>query len=177
MSLSYLKSNRTRYKNLLERELALGKNLIEEEKEEIDLKYLCTKVDACIRRLTDFCEKLDTTNEKLSLAISGIDGVEDLHQSINEDCSFMSSVIDCRDQLVTLQKYTLGVKSPSENASTVTIAEERLSQLEQMTAQMQQLLIGHQNIIVQQQQQQRQNTKVDLLISQNWTFLHLMVIS
>ena len=44
MSLSYLKSNRTCYKKLLERELALGKNLIKEEKEEIDLKYLCTKV-------------------------------------------------------------------------------------------------------------------------------------
>ena len=66
------------------------------------MKYLCTKVDACIRRLAEFCERLDTTNEKLSLAISGIDGVEDLEQSINEDYSFMSSVIDCKDQLVTL---------------------------------------------------------------------------
>lgn len=52
-------------------------------------------VDACIRRLTDLCEKA---------------GVE---QTINEGCSFMSSVIDCRDQLVTLLKYTLSVKSPS----------------------------------------------------------------
>ena len=82
------------------------------------MKYLCTKVDACIRRLTEFCEKLDTTNEKLSLAISGIDGVEDLEQSINEDCSFMSSVIDCREKLGTLQKYTLGVKLPSEKLPT-----------------------------------------------------------
>ena len=42
LALSYLKANRTRYKNLLEKELVTGKFLLEEGKEEIDIKEIQT---------------------------------------------------------------------------------------------------------------------------------------
>ena len=86
LALSYLKANRTRYKNLLENELAIGKKLLEEDKEEIDIKELTRQINTCIKRLTEFCEKLDFTNEKISMAVTlGADETDNIEQLINGD--------------------------------------------------------------------------------------------
>ena len=104
LALSYLKANRTRYKNLLEKELATGKFLLEEGKEEIDIKELSRQINTCIKRLTDFCEKLDATNEKISLAVTlGTEETDNIEELINGDCTLMSSAVDCRDQLLARQ--------------------------------------------------------------------------
>ena len=72
MTSSFLKGNRTRYRNLLEKELEKGKNLISEaEQEEYEVKILSKNVRNCFRRLNDFIEKLEQTNERLSVAIEG----------------------------------------------------------------------------------------------------------
>ena len=87
-------------------------------------------VDACINRLTTFCDKLEVTYEKISLAVAGTDGADDIEELPMEDGLFMNTVIDCRDQLVTLGKSILSDKTPSSNCSEVTITEER-NQIEQ----------------------------------------------
>lgn len=155
MSLGHLKSNRTRYKNILDRELTTGNSLLAEDKERVDVKDFALKIEACIKRLTNFCDKLEVTNEKISLAVAGTEGADDMEELLTEDGSFMTSVIDCRDQLVTLGKSLLDEKTPSENSSTVTITEERYNRMEQLQLQMQQLFIDHQTVLIQQTQRQQ----------------------
>ena len=72
MTSSFLKGKRTRYRNLLEKELENGKSLISEaEQEEYEVKIFSKNVRNCLRRSNDFIEKLEQTNERLSVAIEG----------------------------------------------------------------------------------------------------------
>lgn len=157
LALSYLKANRTRYKNLLEKELAIGKKLLEEDKEEIDIKELTRQLNTCIKRLIEFCKKLDFTNEKISMTVTlGADETDNIEQLINGDCTLMSSAVDCRDQLHVRQESI-------QDAKSVTSTEERVSRLEQqLNVQMQQLMIGNQGNVIQQPRQQGPNTIVNL---------------
>ena len=127
MSLRSVKSNRTRYRNTLEKELAIGNSLLAEDKDRINLKDFVLKADECIKRLTDFCDRLEVTNEKISLAVVGTDGEDEMEELLTEDGAFMQLFIDCRDHLVTLQKSLLDEKTPSENAFAITITDGRYS--------------------------------------------------
>ena len=158
MSLRNLKSNRTRYKNILEKELAIGNSLLAEDKDRINLKDFVLKADECIKRITDFYDRLEVTNEKISLAVAGTDGEDEMEELLTKDCAFMQSVIDCRDHLVTLQKSLLEEKTPSENASAITIIDERYTRMEQLQVQMQQLLIDYQTMMIQQTQRQQNSS-------------------
>ena len=147
-----LKGNRTRYRNLLEKELEKGKNLISEaEQEEYEVKMFSKNVRNCLRRLNDVIEKLEQTNERLSVAIEGQEGAQEMEALMNDDWSCIAEVTDCRDELVDIQQSLQDQKLPSENWSSNTVSEDRFNQMIQMTAQMQQVMIGQQQM--QQQQQ------------------------
>ena len=88
-----------------------------------------------------------------------------MEQLLTEDGAFMTAVIDCRDQLITMEKSLLNVNSPSENSSTVTITEERYSRMENLQLQMQQLMVDQQTIFLQQTQRQ-QNSNVTVKLPQ-----------
>ena len=55
VSFSLLKGNRSRYRNLLDKELVKGKHLLEDGEGEI--KFLNQKVNNCINRLNDWSTK------------------------------------------------------------------------------------------------------------------------
>ena len=154
MSVSFLKGNRTRYRNLLERELEKAKDLISEaEQEQYETKIFNKNVRDCIKRLNDFIEKLEQANEKLSLGIEGHDGAQEIDLLINEDWTYINEVTHSRDKLVDIDQSLQVQKSPSEHWSSITVTEDRFNQMIQMTAQMQQVMIGQ-----QQMQQQQQHT-------------------
>ena len=105
MTSSFLKGNRTRYRNLLEKELEKGKNLISEaEQEEYEVKIFSKNVRNCLRRLNDFTEKLEQTNERLSVAIEGQEGAQEMEALMNDDWSCIAEVTDRRDELVDIQQ-------------------------------------------------------------------------
>ena len=158
MSVSFLKGNRTRYKNLLERELEKAKELISEaEQEQYETKIFSKNVRNCVKRLNYFIEKLGQANERLSLGIEGQDGAQEVDLLINEDWSYISEVTNCHDEQVEIEQSFQVQKSPSEHWSSITVTEDRFNQMIQMTAQMQQVMIGQQQM--QQQQQQTSNTE------------------
>ena len=95
------------------------------------------------------------TNEKISLAVAGTDGEDEMEELLTEDGAFMQLVVDCRNHLVTLQKSLLEEKTPSENASAITIIDERYTRIEHLQVQMQQLLIDYQTMMIQQTQRQQ----------------------
>lgn len=57
MSLTFLKSKRTRNRTLLEKELAFGRGLLQGDISSLDLKDMATNIDICIMRLNNFSEK------------------------------------------------------------------------------------------------------------------------
>ena len=176
MTSSFLKGNRTRYRNLLEKEMEKGKNLISEaEQEEYEVKIFSKNVRNCLRRLNNFIEKLEQTNERLSVAIEGQKGA-----LMNDDWSCIAEVIDCRDELVDIQQSLQYQKPPSENRSSITVTEDRFNQTIQMTAKMQQVMIGQQQMQQQQQQSQMEqssrrhsSTGNSVKSYRNWKF-HLL---
>lgn len=156
MSTSFLKGNRTRYRNLLEKELEKGKALIEEASQErYDIKLFSKALSNCIRRQNDFIEKLEQTNERLSVVVDGQDGAQEFEELINEDWLYIAQVVDCRDELMDIQQMLQDQRSPSENCSSITVTEDRFNQMIQMTAQMQQVLIGQQQLQQQQLDQEQ----------------------
>ena len=100
MSLSFLKGNRTRFRNLLAKELAKGKSLLQDVEQESSCHM--RDVTNCIKRINEFIIKLEEANEKLSIAIEGRDGAQEIEELIKEDWDYISTVMDCRDELVDI---------------------------------------------------------------------------
>ena len=151
MSTSFLKGNRTRYRNLLAKELAKGKNLLEEDGERETDVYM-RDVDTCINRMNDFVQKLEETNERVSTAIEGHDGAQEIGTQISDDWEYVWTDMDCRDELVNLHKSLQDQRSPTDNWSSITVTDDRFNQMIQLTSQIQQIIIGQQQL---QQQQQK----------------------
>ena len=158
MSISFLKGNRTRYRNLLDKELGKGNHLLQEDREQGEIKVLLKNVNNCINRLNDFQQKLEDTEERLSKEMDGQEGEEEIADLIKDDWEYISTVMDYRDELVDLQSSLQEQGSPRENCSSLTVTEDRFDQMVQLTAQMQQVLIG---------QQQLQNQQITMAQSSN----------
>ena len=74
---------------------------------------------------------------KLSTAIEGRDGAQEIEILIREDWDFISTVTDCRDELVDIQK--------SEHPQAIGHrTENKFDQMIQLTSQMQQVITGQQ---------------------------------
>ncbi|MEW8545650.1 MAG: hypothetical protein AB2693_19180 [Candidatus Thiodiazotropha sp.] len=115
-----------------------GKELIEvASQEQYDIKSLSKNVSNCVRRLNDYVEKLEQTNERLSVVIDGQAEAQAIEQLINNDWSYIATVTDCRDELVDIQQSLRDQKPLSESSSSITVTEDRFNQMIQMTAQMQ----------------------------------------
>ena len=74
--------------------------------------------------------------------------------------SCIAEVTGCRDELVDIQRSCQNQKPPSENWSSITVTEDRSNQMIQMTAQMQQVMIGQQQMQQQQQQSQMEQSSL-----------------
>ena len=99
MSILFLKGSRTKYRKLLEKELEKGRSLIEEAtQEQYEIKIVLKRLSDCIR-LNDIIEKLDQTDERLSLVVDGHDGAQEVEQLITEDWSYIAEVVDSRYEL------------------------------------------------------------------------------
>ena len=150
MSIPFLKGNRSRFRNLLAKELAKGRGLLQDVDHEASVHM--RDVNNCIKRLNEFITKLEEANEKLSMAIDGRDGAEEIKELIREDWDYISTVMDCRHELVDIKVSEQ--RSPTDNSSSVTVTEDKFDQVIQMTTQMQQVIHGQQQLQQQQQQQQ-----------------------
>ena len=64
---TYIKRNRTLYRNLLEKETAKGRELMDQELREVDIRAFSHKVSTCIKRINEFIGKLDHCDERISL--------------------------------------------------------------------------------------------------------------
>ena len=165
MSLRNLKSNRTRYKAILEKELKTVNSLLEDDRDSVNLKDFTFKTDTCIKRLSSLCERLEATIEKISLAVAGTEEEDDTQESLSADGALITPVIDTRDYIVTLENSLSIDTILSGNPSTNTVVDERYTRMEIMHLQMQQLMIDHQTLLLQQALRQ-QNSRVTVKLQQ-----------
>ena len=154
MSISFLKGSRTKYRILLEKELEKGRILIQEAtKEQYEIHFFSKRLSNCISRLNDIIEKLEQTDEKLSVVVDGRDGAQEVEQLITEDWSYISEVVDSRYELEDIQQTLQVQRTSQENVSSRYVKENKFNQVLQLTAQMQ-------NILICQQQLQQQQLKL-----------------
>ena len=154
MSISFLKGSRTKYRILLEKELEKGRILIQEAtKEQYEILFFSKRLSNCISRLNDIIEKLEQTDEKLSVVVDGHDGAQEAEQLITEDWSYIAEVVDSRYELEDIQQTLQVQRSSQENVSSRYVKENKFNQVLQLTAQMQ-------NILICQQQLQQQQLKL-----------------
>ena len=85
MFLSFLKGNRTRYRNLLDKELGKGKHLLQDDRDEGEIKVILKNINNCISILNDFQQKLEETNERLSKEFDGQEGEVEITDLIQGD--------------------------------------------------------------------------------------------
>ena len=155
MSILFLKGSRTKYRSLLEKELEKGRSLIEEAtQKQYGIKIVSKRLSDCINRLNDIIEKLEQTDERLSLVVDGHDGAQEVEQLITEDWSYIAEVVDSRYELEDIQQTLQDQLLPQENFKSRTFTECKFNQMIQLTVQMQQVLTG-------QKQLQRQQLKSD----------------
>ena len=144
MSISFLKESRTKYRNVLEKELERGRRLIEEAtQEQYEIKFFSKSLTNCINRLNDTIETLEQTDERLSIVVDGQDGAQEVEQLITEDWSYIAEVVDSRYELDDIQQALHHQRSPQENLSLMRVTEGNFKQMIQSTAQMHQILVGH----------------------------------
>ena len=68
-NLSYLKGVRTRYINILEKEIQCGSDILVSDLELIDKTELILSVNKCVERLQLYCDKVENQTDKLAEAI------------------------------------------------------------------------------------------------------------
>ena len=121
--------------------------------------FFSKNIRNCLRRLNDLIEKLEQTNKRLFVAIEGQEDAQEMEALMNDDWSSNAEVTGCRDELVDIQQSLQDQKPPPENWPSITVTEDRFNQIIQMTAQMQKVMIGQQQMQQQQQQSQMEQSR------------------
>lgn len=137
-NISYIKGVRTRFRNVLEREISVAKDLLtyivkDGEEEEMELK-----ISKCMEKLKSFIEKVETQSEKLCCFIK--ESVSELIGMIlDEDCSLCTEALDLHSDLKHFkEKNVLRIKKSTIKEEAVDHSTTK--QLLDLQANMQKLL-------------------------------------
>ena len=123
--LPYIKRNRTLYRNLLEKEAPKGRDLMDQNLREVDIKAFSHKVNTCIKRINEFIGKLDSVNERMSLV-----GMDDHEQFILSDSSVIETALDCCGDLECFQQTLYDMLAPPQTSSPFSLPGDRINQLQ-----------------------------------------------
>ena len=133
----YLKRNRTLYRNLLDKEIATGKGLLDADVRELDVKVLSNKVETCIKRLNEWVDKLDCIDERISK-----EKPDELEQLMSEDSDLMELAYGCRGELENFHK---SLEDLSTMTHSLSAGAEAYTEMSQIQSHMQQLKISQQH--------------------------------
>lgn len=154
MSITRLKATRTRYRSLLEKEITICKELLQDQQTDSSGYVKSTKL--CIQRLTEFRDKVEATEDSLSLLLEQEDKAEEIQRIVEEDCDLYSDISECLFELnAIIDNVHKGNTDPKvlmdeDSESKTTTMEHFMNMQIQMQQQMQQLFITQQEQIKQQ---------------------------
>ena len=107
-------------------------------------------MNICINRLNDFQQKLEDTGIMMSTVVDGQEGEDKILDMIKDEWDYISKVMECRYELINLKSSLQKQGSPKGKSSIVTVTDDRLDQMAQLKVQMQQILVGQQQLQHQQ---------------------------
>ena len=131
---------------MLAKELAKGRSLLQEAEHEASVHM--RDVNNCIKRLKSSLQSWKRQMRNYPWQLTG--GMVRRNRGTHQGrLGLYLTVMDCRDELVDIKN--LEQRSPTDNSSSVTVTEDKFEQVIQMNTQMQQVILGQQQL--QQQQQ------------------------
>ena len=98
------------------------------------------KVNNCIKTLDELQQKLEDVGEKMSIVVGGQEGGAEIIDLIKDDWEYISTVMDCRDELVDLKILLQEHNSSKANIPSPTSAGSNLDKIVHFTTQLQQLI-------------------------------------
>ena len=104
MSLPNLKGTRTRFRNLLERQLKRGKALLTIEIGSIEQLDQVDEIEDCIQSLNVWTEKVDNACAALSIVARNVDKDQEYEQFIEDGNALATEVIECISELERRRK-------------------------------------------------------------------------
>ena len=146
MSVSSLQDRRIEYRNLLDTELAKGTYLLQKDRTQGEIEAYLKDVITCINSLDALQEKLENVGERLSIVVEGQEGEAEIIGLIQDDWDYISTVMDCRDELVGLRISLQEQVSSKENFPSMIATDKNLDKMMHLTAQLQQVLLGQQEL-------------------------------
>ena len=127
------------YRNLLEKEAAKGRDLMDQDLREVDIRAFSHKVTTCIKRINEFIGKLDSVNERMSL-----EGMDDHEQLILSDSSVIETALDCCGDLECFQQTLYDMLAPPQTSSPLSLPGDRINQIQKQIQQLS--LAQHSNV-------------------------------
>ena len=141
-SVSNLKGVRTRYINVLKRDIATGKDLLAISYESCDIEVNIADTTRCIKSLQVYSEKLEQQSEKLAIALDETDQ-EFVVQFTEEDSGLCAYAVECSIYLQQHKETLISEKEKRKDIEQVhneTKDESNTEQLVQLQRDMQTLM-------------------------------------
>ena len=82
----------------------------------------------------------------MSTIVDGRDGEDEILELIEADWDYITTVMDCRDELINSKSSLQEQGIPTGNSSSMTVTDDRFDQMVQLTSQMQQVLVRQQQL-------------------------------
>ena len=127
----YIKRNRTLYGNLLEKEAAKGRDLMDQDLREVDIRAFSHKVTTCIKRINEFIGKLNSCDERMSL-----EGMDDHEQLLLSDSFVIETALDCCGDLECFQQTLQDMLAPPQTSSPYSLTDDGISQIQNQIQQL-----------------------------------------
>lgn len=100
-SVTHVKGVRTRFRNVLEKNVQIGKELLNTSVENYDIESQVSQINMCIQTIQIYSDKLEVQSEKLANVLEESDS-EFLNEMTDNDCMLCTAAIEC---LIQLQQY------------------------------------------------------------------------
>ena len=111
--LAYLKGVRTRFRNTLESEIRMSKDLLTSDCDERNLNEIKVNITKCLEKLKTYSGKVEFQSEKLSAAM-GEDDLAEIEKVVDEDCLLCSNATDIYLEFKKFKENIVLVKEKAE---------------------------------------------------------------
>ena len=92
--ISYLKGIRTRYRNFLEKEIAIASDILHYDPDQIDVDRVLIEITKCVEKMKMYSEKVEIQTEKLSCALDETES-DYLDTILGQDSQICADAMEC----------------------------------------------------------------------------------
>jgi len=112
-SVTHLKGVKTRFRNVLEKNIASGNGLLQCDIENCDVGWIISETNICIQSLQVYSDKLENHCEKVASAFEASDQTF-VKQIIGEDGALCAEALECSFSLQQHKDFLISVREQNE---------------------------------------------------------------